>query len=338
MEMKDRESTIVAIKREQADDRVRIQRLLSLSQPAIHDFSFVYEGEEPPTAELAEVRGIDWRNLQTLVHVPSSLPPLSQCTRGYAEYLARKARIIEVCGTGFEELGVECRARVAEAEADRESQVLHAERLQSDLVGGLHQRLSEVASVTKVATDEYLCLRHNSRVAHASSMKLKLRRSQAQREREGETKVRLERTWGSSRGQVSCNHFIGSDIYTMNLPLCFFIPLQMTERRTQTERLALGSEAARRLEEGLADARKSMLISARGLDLTKEHYSRLKAENQAQLENLQRQIATERRAYYDLCSRRKQHLPQLVQSLKAISASVKHEQFEAQLAALLGGK
>ena len=188
-EMRKRETVITALKREQAQDRVRIQRLLSISQPVTRDKSYVYEGGNPEPTELVHTAGADWRNPEKLVFTSPKLPPPSLCTRGYAEYLARKAQVIDTCRFGLEELESDLADRLAEAQADRGSQVLWSEEQQGNLVEILERRRLELNDRIQVAMEEYLRLRHNARIAYRSATARNEQRLRNRRIREAEAKV-----------------------------------------------------------------------------------------------------------------------------------------------------
>ncbi|CAM9823792.1 unnamed protein product, partial [Phaeothamnion confervicola] len=168
VELMTRETTMQAMRRDQVDDRVRIQRLLALCQPITGDLTFVVGGLEPSGAV-----GVTGRNAAAVAasvageDAAARLPPVR--SQAYVEYLQKRTELMNAHTTCLIKLGGEYVAALRGDELERDAQA-DAQRQRADgLRTTLARRLATVDAVLENVTGDYLALRHNARQAHAAN-------------------------------------------------------------------------------------------------------------------------------------------------------------------------
>eukprot|EP01084_Bolivina_argentea_P314058 543945_1 len=291
--MEDVDGTFSLIKREQEEDKIKIQRLLALCQPITSDLTLQFgevNTQDGLRVALAPATGKDADPVRTAIaELPGTfVVPLR--TKGYASYLERRAKVIEDAVHDIRTVGEECIHIPEGMSASRMDQMAEVEHYTSKLLQVLQEVSVSVDDKLVVAMDEYLRLRHNARMAHIASTEFRQKYSLARAEREHQAREHAQ--WVHAKQNASYK------------------------------------AAEQQLNAKLKSAQTNKLEVTRRLQTARLHYSDVRDQQLLELKRLQRRIATERKLYKKLERARKEQLTPLVQSMNELSTSIKAEEMQ----------
>ena len=188
--MRSHEEEIQKVRKDQREDRAKIQRLLALSQPVTHDITVVFELEAEEACRPSKTRAFASEGEGEIDVSPSKKKGGSEGgkkvtrrkqirTRGYEMYLERRLALLRSYLDGLESDSRKYLERMKEDEVERASHVDEFRALVDGMRDQVASRLGRTKKHLDRATADYLCLRHNAKCSHeATVMERELRLSE----------------------------------------------------------------------------------------------------------------------------------------------------------------